>query len=91
VPTVPEFWEGPASRMRHTGGVCCKGFRTCPRNSKRLTAQEYMELIRHQSGEDTWWAAYQQNPATITRTTFGQLLDRCLDHDRSVGEYPRVA
>jgi len=87
-PTVPEFWEGPASRMRHTGGVCCKGFRDCPRDSRRLTAREYMELIRHQSGEDTWWAAYQQNPATVTRTTFGQLVDRCLDLDRTLGQLP---
>lgn len=87
-PTVPEFWAGPASRMRHNGGPCCKGFRTCPRNSAVLSGREYMELIRHQSGEDTWWSAYQQNPSTVTRTTFGQLIDRCLDKNRVVGQMP---
>ncbi len=89
-PTVPEFWEGPASRMHHNGGVCCHGFRTCPRDSSALTPREYMELIRHQSGEDTWWAAYQQNPATVTRSTFGQLLDRCFDMSRSYGNLVRA-
>ncbi len=85
-PTVPEFWEGPASRMRHNGGVCCKGFRDCPRNNAALTGREYMELMRHQSGEDTWWSAYMQNPSTVSRTTFGTLIDRCLDKDRTIGQ-----
>lgn len=92
-PTVPEFWTRNVfhSQPGETPGPCCMGFRTCPQNGERLTPREFMELIRHQSGEETWFAAYQQNPAADERTTFGALVERCLDHDRSVGQLPRVA
>lgn len=89
-PTVPEFWDRP---IFHSGpgeapGPCCSGFRSCPQNGLKLTPREFMELIRHQSGEDVWWSAYQQVPAANSLTTFGSLLDRCLDKTRSVGELP---
>ena len=85
-PTIPEFWD--QHTMIHDGGPCCMGFRQCPRDMSRLTAREFMELIRHQSGEDTWWAAYQQQPSADENTSFGLLLDRCKDLDRLVGQLP---
>ncbi len=84
-PTVPEFWADGIN-MIHDGGPCCMGFRSCPRNMAQLTPKEKMEQMRHQSGEDTWWAAYQQNPVSDERSTFGQYLDRCLDRNRKIGE-----
>jgi hypothetical protein len=87
-PTVPDFWDRDVfhSTDLEEPGPCCSGFRTCPRNGAKLTPKEFMELIRHQSGEETWWAAYMQNPSSNERSTFAALLDRCLDHDRSVGQ-----
>jgi hypothetical protein len=88
-PSVPEFWD--QHTMVHDGGPCCQGnFRQypCPRDKSRLTAREFMELIRFQSGEDIWWAAYQQNPVADERTTFGALVDRCKDVNRLVGQLP---
>jgi len=89
-PTVPEFWDRP---IFHSGpgekpGPCCSGFRSCPQDGAKLSPREFMELIRHQSGEDVWWSAYMQQPAANQMTTFGALLDRCLDHKRSVGQLP---
>lgn len=83
-PTVPEFWD--QHTMIHDGGPCCQGFRVCPRDQSRLTSREFMELIRHQSGEDTWWSAYQQNPIADERSSFGRYLDGCKDLDRLVGQ-----
>lgn len=89
-PTVPQFWD-EGMNMIHDGGPCCMGFRTCPRNREQLTAKEKMEQMRHQSGEETWWAAYMQNPTSDERSTFAAYLARCLDHDRKIGELPRSA
>lgn len=89
-PTVPQFWDD-GMHMIHDGGPCCAGFRTCPRNKQQLTAREKMEQVRHQSGEETWWAAYQQQPSSDERSTFGQWLDGCLDRDRVLGQLPRSA
>lgn len=86
-PKVPEFWDRKGAVI-HDGGPCCMGFRedTCPRDGSPVNAREYMELIRHQSGEETWWASYQQNPTAMARSTFGEFLERCKDHDRAYGE-----
>jgi len=97
-PTVPAFWDQDHAerrglqKMRHDGGPCCGGinpFRPCPRDLSVLTGREYMELIRFQSGEETWWASYMQQPTSDARSTFGEFLDRCLDRDRVYGQ--RVA
>lgn len=85
-PTAPEYWD---RQVVHDGGPCCMGFRTCPRDGSKLTPREYMELMRHQSGEATWAASYLQMPRSDARSTFGEWLDRCLDHDRKYG--PLVA
>lgn len=92
-PTVPAFWDKEIfhSKRGERPGPCCSGFRECPHDGSKLTPREFMELIRHQSGEDVWWSAYQQNPAANERTTFGSLLERCLDHERSVGQLPKSA
>lgn len=84
-PHIPEYWDRP--NLRHDGGPCCMGFRddTCPRDGRQLTPREYMELMRHQSGEETWWASYQQEPSALARSAFGEFLDRCLDRDRHYG------
>lgn len=89
---VPEFWD---RQVFHTGpdepvGPCCRGFRTCPRNGEKLTPREFMELIRHQSGEETWFAAYQQNPSADERSTFATLIERCYDHDRAYGTLEKI-
>lgn len=91
-PTVPEFWD---KRVFHTGpdepvGPCCTGFRVCPRNGEKLTPREFMELIRHQNGEEAWFSAYQQSPSSDERTTFGALLERCYDHDRPYGTLQKI-
>lgn len=88
-PTVPEFWDRPVFHTRPAEpnvGPCCHGFRECPRNGEKLTAREYMDVIRHQSGEAAWWSAYQQNPQANELTTFGALLERCFDYDRVYGK-----
>ena len=84
-PRVPEFWD---RNVFHDRGPCCAGgFRSyaCPNDHSRLTPREFMELIRHQSGPDTWAAAYQQNPVTNELSTFAGYLDLCLDHERTFG------
>jgi len=48
-----------------------------------------MELLRHQSGEETWWSSYMQNPRSDARSTFSEYLERCFDRDRVYG--PLVA
>ncbi len=91
-PTAPLFWdqdmayERGLTRMVHNGGACCKGFRECPRDHSTLTPKEFMGLIKHQSGAETWHASYQQNPAANERTTFSEWIDKCLDHDRPYGK-----
>jgi hypothetical protein len=84
-PKVPEWWD---VEIFHDGGPCCMGFRdsTCPKDGSKLSPREYLDLMRHQSGEETWWASYQQNPTALARSTFGEFLDRCKDHDRGIGE-----
>lgn len=84
-PKVPEYWD---REVFHDGGPCCMGFRidTCPRDGSKLTPREFMELMRHQSGEETWWASYMQNPRSDARSTFAAYLDRCFDHNRAYGE-----
>lgn len=91
-PTSPDFWD---RQVFHTGpdepvGPCCSGFRSCPRNGEKLTPREFMELIRHQNGEEAWFSAYQQNPQADERTTFGALLERCYDHKRAFGPLEKV-
>jgi hypothetical protein len=81
-PSVPDFWD---KNIFHDGGPCCSGFRQCPRDGSKLTPKEFMRLIRHQSGEETWFASYQQNPQASERTTFSEFLDDCLDRDRVYG------
>ena len=85
-PMVPEFWD---QDIYHDGGPCCAGFRDCPRDGSRLTPREFMELIRHQSGEETWAASYMQNPQANTLSTFAEYLDRCLDRNREYGALVR--
>lgn len=80
-PTIPQFWDRD---IFHDGRACCSGFRECPRDGSKLSPREFMELIRHQSGEETWWASYQQNPKADEVTTFGAYVDRCLDHERVI-------
>jgi hypothetical protein len=88
-PKVPAYWDRP--NVIHDGGPCCMGFRECPRNGEKLTPREFMELIRHQSGEETWHASYQQNPTANERSTFAQYIDKCLDHDRTYGPLKATA
>lgn len=83
-PTVPEYWNAQGNVV-HDGGPCCMGFRECPRDGSILTPREFMELIRHQSGEETWFASYMQNPQADERSTFAAFLERCLDYDRVCG------
>jgi hypothetical protein len=87
-PTIPEFWD---QEIFHDGGPCCMGFRDCPRDGSKLSPREFMELMRHQSGEETWAASYMQNPQANTMSTFSQYLDRCLDRDRDFGPLGRTA
>jgi len=82
-PTVPEFWDN--HHMIHNRGACCHGFRECPNNKSRLSALEFMQVVRHQQGEDVWHSAYQQNPGANERTTFSEYIDNCLDHERVYG------
>lgn len=90
-PKVPEFWDQDEAEKRglqrivHDGGPCCMGFRECPRDGSTLTPREFMELIRHQSGEETWWASYQQEPRSNERSTFAAYIEQCLDRDRRYG------
>lgn len=81
-PTIPQFWK---TELTHDGGPCCSGFRECPRDGTVLSPKEYMEVIRHQSGEDTWQSSYQQNPVADSLSSFGEFLPRCLDHERNYG------
>lgn len=83
-PYTPEYWD---RQVYHDGGPCCMGFRedTCPRDNSKLTPREFMELIRFQSSEETWWASYQQNPTATARGTFAEFVERCLDRDRQYG------
>jgi hypothetical protein len=83
-PTVPAFWD--RHNMVHNNGPCCHGFRICPNNLVRLTPREFMEVIKHQSGAETWWASYMQNPQANERTTFAEFVEQCLDHDRRFGK-----
>jgi len=87
-PTVPEFWDEQIfhGKPGEPTGPCCSGFRECPRNGEKLTPREFMELTKFQAGEETWWAAYMQRPQAEERSTFAAFLDKCYDHDRSVGE-----
>jgi hypothetical protein len=83
-PTVVEFWDRPG--FQHNGGSCCPpGLRWCKRDHSQVTPREFMELIRFQSGEETWHASYQQNPVAPEISTFGGSLDQCLDTHRRVG------
>jgi hypothetical protein len=85
-PTVPEFWAD--SGLVHDRSVCCGGlvqFRDCPNNGEPLSAVEYMELFRHQVGEDTWHAMYLQDPTSDELTSFSAYVDACFDHDRTIG------
>jgi hypothetical protein len=85
-PSVPAAWD---QEIVHDGGACCGGlipFRPCPKNGQKLTPKEFLVLMRHVSGEDTWFASYQQSPRADELSTFAAYLDRCLDHDRLVGQ-----
>lgn len=82
-PTVPAFWDVD---MHHDGGACCKQLRPCPRDGSKVTPREFMELMRFDSGEETWWASYMQTPLANELTTFSEYIDRCLDHDRLIGQ-----
>ena len=84
-PDADEAWK---NSMVHDGGPCCSGFRVCPNDGSPLSPKEYLEQVRHQVGEESWWASYMQKPSSDQRTTFGALLDRCLDKDRPYGMLP---
>ena len=88
-PTHPEWWD--RHTLTHKGGACCSTFRVCPRNGARLTAKEYMDLVKFQSGSDIWAAGYQQSPQANELLTFAEYLDDCLDHDRTYGPLSRTA
>lgn len=95
-PTCPEFWDRD---VYHDGGPCCMGRRdpitgdqvVCPRDGTKLTPREFMALMRHQSGEETWHASYMQNPQAHERSTFAQYLEKCLDRERRYGPLTHVA
>ena len=87
-PLVPEFWLQMG--MYHNGRACCQGIRVCPNDKSPLTAKECMQTMRHQAGEETWWAAYMQQPSADENTSFGLLLDRCKDLNRVVGQLPAL-
>jgi|SRR5215471_2807257 len=89
-PRVPEFWD---RNVFHDAGPCCQGFRleTCPNDGSRLSPKEFMQLIRHQSGEETWASSYMQNPNSNVLSTFSAYLDGCLDHDRAYGPLRRAS
>ena len=82
-PTVPEWWM---TNLVHDGGPCCPiGLRKCPRTGMRLTAQEFMELKKFQTGTHNWHSMYQQNPVPDELSTFSAALEACLDVNRLVG------
>ncbi len=91
-PKIPEWWEAQPVKwdIRHAeGNPCCwaqgTAWRPCPADGSLLTGREYMELIRKQSGEKTWWSHYQQSPKAKALSTFGEFLEGCFDHDRPYG------
>jgi hypothetical protein len=89
-PSCPEFWD---RQICHDGGPCCMGRNdpitgdpiVCPRDNSKLTPKEFMALMRHQSGEETWWSSYMQAPQANERSTFAEYLPRCFDLDRRYG------
>lgn len=83
-PTCPEFWN---RNVFHDGkGVCCpRRLRTCPADGSKVTPREYMELLRFQTSEEIWEAAYMQDPQVAGVYPFAGAIDNCLDRSRSVG------
>lgn len=83
-PTTPKMWE---HRLRHDGSSCCPpGMeRKCPKNGEWLSPLEFLDLLKFQSGEQTWWASYMQNPRDDAVSTFGANIEACKDLARTVG------
>lgn len=84
-PSVPEFWS--KAGVHNGRGVCCPPLlRSCPADGSKVSAREFMEVVKFQVGEEAWEASYMQNPLTSGVYPFAQVVDRCLDKSRHVGE-----
>lgn len=89
-PTIPESWW---TERTHTGKGCCppQKMADCPKDGSVLTPTQFLDLIRHQVGEEAWWSSYMQNPVAEALSTFGHALNQCLDTTRLVGPLRTVA